>query len=242
MYNDWKSITTVTNSIFCNNSAVSGSGAGIYNHYLSSSILSNCTFVSNSAGSFGVGICNTGSHATLSNCILWDDADKWDHEIYLKLYNPPAGDHSSTLNVDYSDVQGGASAVYVSTNCTMDWGKGNINADPCFVDAANVDYHLNSQAGRWETSSASWVQDDVTSPCIDAGDPESPIGLEPFPNGGRINMGAFGGTVEASKSYFGGPVCEIIVTGDINGDCKVNFLDFRIMAFNWLKDNSKSQY
>jgi hypothetical protein len=40
----------------------------------------------------------------------------------------------------------------------------------------------------------------VTSPCIDAGDPASPIGQEPFPNGGRINMGAYGGTAEASLS------------------------------------------
>jgi hypothetical protein len=149
MYNEWKSITTATNSIFNNNSAVSGSGAGIYNH-MSSTVLTNCTFVSNSARSYGAGICNEGSHTALSNCILWDDTDKWDYEIYLKLYTPPAGDLSSTLNVNCSDVKGGAAAVYVSTDCTMDWGKGNINADPCFVDAANNDYHLKSQAGRWD--------------------------------------------------------------------------------------------
>ena len=66
----------------------------------------------------------------------------------------------------------------------------------------------------------------------------APIGLEPFPNGGRINMGAFGGTIEASKSYFGRPVCETIVAGDINGDCIVNFKDFRLMALHWLEDNN----
>jgi len=74
-----------------------------------------------------------------------------------------------------------------------------------------------SQAGRWTSTSsagadpnsqtcpctepgAGWVLDDVTSPCIDAGDPNSPIGLEPFPNGTTINMGAYGGTEQASKS------------------------------------------
>ena len=61
---------------------------------------------------------------------------------------------------------------------------------------------------------------------------------EPFPNGGIINMGAYGGTAEASKSYFGEPVCETIVAGDINGDCKVNFKDFALMAFHWLEDNN----
>ena len=45
-----------------------------------------------------------------------------------------------------------------------------------------------------------WVQDEVTSPCIDAGDPTTAVGPEPFPNGGRISMGAYGGTAEASKS------------------------------------------
>ncbi len=78
--------------------------------------------------------------------------------------------------------------------------------------------------------------DDVMSPCIDAGDPMSPIGYEPFPNGGIINMGAYGGTAEASKSYFGQPPCETIVAGDINGDCKVNFLDFRLLALHWLEE------
>jgi hypothetical protein len=64
----------------------------------------------------------------------------------------------------------------------------------------------------------------------------SPIGYEPFPNGGRINMGAYGGTSEASKSYFGKPVCETIVAGDINGDCKVDEADLEIMMLHWLEE------
>ena len=46
-----------------------------------------------------------------------------------------------------------------------------------------------------------WTLDNVTSPCIDAGDPTTPVGPEPDPNGGVINMGAYGGTNQASKSY-----------------------------------------
>jgi hypothetical protein len=95
------------------------------------------------------------------------------------------------------------------------------------------DYHLKSQAGHWDAKSQSWVKDDVTSPCIDTGDPNSPIGAEPFPNGGRINMGAYGGTAEASKSYFGEPVCETIIAGDINGDCKVDLTDLLILIRHW---------
>jgi hypothetical protein len=94
------------------------------------------------------------------------------------------------INITYCNIQG------------RFHGEGNIKFDPLFADPDNGDYHLKSQAGRWDPNSESWVKDDVTSPCIDAGDPNSPFGDEPMPNGGRINMGAYGGTAEASKSYF----------------------------------------
>lgn len=32
-----------------------------------------------------------------------------------------------------------------------------------------------------------------------------------------------GGTAEVSKSCFGEPVCEVVVAGDVNGDCEINF-------------------
>jgi len=80
--------------------------------------------------------------------------------------------------------------------------------DDFWVDG---DYHLKSQAGRWDPNSQSWILDDVTSPCIDSGDPNIPIGNELFPNGGIINMGAYGGTAEASKSYFTKQVYEKII-------------------------------
>jgi len=99
---------------------------------------------------------------------------------------------------------------------------GNIDDDPMFANVGywadatdpNVvlkpdepratwidgDYHLQSQAGRWDSTVQAWVQDDVTSPCIDRGYPASPVGLEPVPNGDIVNMGAYGGTAQASKS------------------------------------------
>jgi len=64
---------------------------------------------------------------------------------------------------------------------------------------------------------------------------QSHIGYEPFPNGGAINMGAYGGTAKASKSYFGQPICETPIAGDINGDCKVDFKDLVILLNHWLQ-------
>jgi len=60
-------------------------------------------------------------------------------------------------------------------------GEGNISYYPYFADAEGGDYHL-----------LSW------SPCIDGGDPASDFSKEPQPNGGRINMGAYGNTPEAA--------------------------------------------
>jgi hypothetical protein len=47
------------------------------------------------------------------------------------------------------------------------------------------DYHLKSGGGRWDPNTETWVLDEVTSPCIDAGDWASPVGDEPYPNGGK---------------------------------------------------------
>jgi hypothetical protein len=173
---------------------------------------------------------------TIEDCIIY-------YHHCCPVYIAPGG----TANILYSDVEGGLDGIPIGN---VNWGPGNIDKDPCFVRLGRWeyhepdwlffegDYHLKSQAGRWDPNSESWVKDDVTSPCIDTGDHMSPIGLEPFPNGGRINMGAYAGTTEASKSYFGQPVCETIVAGDINGDCKINFLDFRLMTLHWLEDKT----
>ncbi len=114
-------------------------------------------------------------------------------------------------------------------------GTGNINADPLFVDPSSGNYRLKSQAGHWSSLDRAWIADEVTSPCIDAGDPASPIGDEPFPNGGLVNMGFYAATAEASKSWFDKPVCETVVAGDINGDCVVDVRDFALMSLHWLR-------
>jgi hypothetical protein len=93
-------------------------------------------------------------------------------------------------------ISGGATAV-TYTDIQSGWaGQGNLDADPLFAS----DYHLKSAAGRWDPLLEGWVQDAVTSPCIDAADPTASVLDEPAPNGARINMGAYGGTTEASKS------------------------------------------
>ncbi len=231
---------TITNNIISGNSARRGGGICSGGDSLT---LKNCTFSGNSTlqgGALEYHSSILKPPTILSNCILWDDG----YEIYYEAI--------STITINYTDVKGGQFSIYDPYNAVV-WGEGNINVDPLFVLPGywdpngtpdpnddfwiDGDYHLKSEAGRWNPQTQGWVKDDVTSPCIDAGDPMSPIGHEPFPNGGRINMGAYGGTTEASKSYFGKPVCETIIAGDINGDCKVDFADYSIMASHWLEQH-----
>lgn len=67
------------------------------------------------------------------------------------------------------------------------------------------DYHLQSESGHWTPADQVWVFDATTSPCIDTGDPDSPVGAEVAPHGGRINLGAYGGTAQASHTPLSDP-------------------------------------
>ncbi len=66
------------------------------------------------------------------------------------------------------------------------------------ANEAKLEYHLKSEFGRW--NGTQWVIDDMTSPCIDAGNPTDDYSNEPTPNGSQINLGAFGNTTFTSKS------------------------------------------
>lgn len=236
---------TLTNCIIAENTAdmyCGGVEAGFQDSSLS---IRNCTVFGNSAGQDGGGVyCWDGASLTVTSSIFRDNTASRGREFFLQK-------SPSKLSISHSNVAGGQTGVHIGGGSTLEWGADNINADPCFVSRGSwwdqndtprnasddiwldADYHLKSQAGRWDPNTQSWVQDDITSPCIDAGDPMSPIGPETFPNGGFVNMGAYGGTPEASKSYFGEPICGSIIAGDINGDCQVNRADLEIMALHW---------
>jgi hypothetical protein len=228
--------------------------------------ISNCLFAGNVSFGTGAALASLGSQVALEQCTLSENGpsdalfggSSDDRQasfritgcIFPKDTISISKHFAVVAEVAYSNI----SRDMVADPCnTLVWGPGNVSMEPLFADPGywdsngtpeereddfwvDGDYHLKSQAGRWDPATETWVVDDVTSPCIDAGDPRSPIGHEPFPNGGRINMGAYGGTSEASKSWFGEPPCETIIAGDINGDCRVDVKDFQILASHWLQD------
>lgn len=225
VYNSFQSDGDFINCIFIGNRATEDGGAIWSGHY-TNIILTNCTFTRNQASDNGGAMrIQPLTDALLTNCIFWANTDSsgtdWSAQVN--------GGTAENLVVNYCCAQGGIPISY---------GTSNIDSDPCFADPDNGDYHLKSQAGRFDPNEGVWVTDELTSPCLDAGDPMSPIGFEPFPNGGIVNMGVYGGSAEASKSYFGKPPCQTLVAGDVNGDCAVDFWDFRLMALHWREDNN----
>lgn len=147
----------------------------------------------------------------IRNCIIWGEGVD------------DAGIINSEAVVEYSDVLGGYE------------GEGNINVEPMFADVANGDYHLKSAAGRWNPNSGGWVYDEVTSGCIDGGAPGDLWCGEYWPHGGRVNMGAYGGTREASMS-----LSTVGSAGDLDCDGAVWFYDFGLFGDEWGMDGTEA--
>jgi len=105
-------------------------------------------------------------------------------------------------------------------------GEGNFSQDPLFVDPENGDHHVRSERGRYWPGHDVWVLDDVTSPCVDAGDPAADFSGERKPNGGRLNVGAHGGTAFAALSD---PPFSL----DVNGDGAVDAADLETYTDLW---------
>ncbi len=175
---------TFKNCVVASNSA--NVGGGIYTEsawsYRGSATVNHCTIANNQVPYLqpGGGLYSTGTNIFVTNTIVWDNGGSNPLAIYNAQRDFP---------VTFSCVQGGGYS-----------GEGNFNEFPLFVNASAGDYHLQSRYGRYNASWVGWTTDGNTSPCIDAGDLVASSADEPTPNGGRVNMGAYGATREASKS------------------------------------------
>lgn len=210
---------TIRHCIFINNFAADA-GGGMLNDSRSNPILINCTFSGNWAANSGGGIQNSpDSNPRIINCIFWNNTT------------------NIVGNDIYSQISGGEPIITYS--CLQGWtnsqGCGNIGDSPLFADPGRGDFHLRSQRGFTLVLESNfgppakelWVLDEQTSPCIDAGYPGIDCGTEPIPNGRRINMGAYGGTSQASMSFWK-------MSSDENRDLVVNLKDLTLITSNWL--------
>lgn len=89
--------------------------------------------------------------------------------------------HSQTVDADYNDVFDNSAGNY-SGNVVV--GGNGISEEPQFINEDGNDFRVQQGA-----------------PTIDRGDPLTPFANELQPNGGRVNMGAFGNTEWATRSF-----------------------------------------
>jgi PKD repeat protein len=132
------------------------------------------------------------------------------------IYNNTGASQISDAGVTYSCVQGGYT------------GQGNISSDPLFVNPSQNDYHLKQPPCQAQFS-----------PCVDAGDPLSPLlqgttRTDEYPDLGTIDMGFHYGLISP------------IVIADFNSDINcgtppmvVNFFD---KSYQYQMDSVKYEW
>jgi len=96
-----------------------------------------------------------------------------------------------------------------------------------------VDLHTFAQDYLMAGTPGAWLSVGATSRCIDAGNPATPLMYEPrAASNVRINMGAYGGTLQASCSPQ-----DWSLLADLNNDGTVDFVDLAHMAYDWLQSD-----
>jgi len=191
-------------------------GDGVRSHFCSYMRFAHGLVWDNQDDGFDV---STGNSNRIENCTVAGNADD---QVYLsgtsmELRNnivvaSGSGDYciycGGAYVGDFNDLyatDGARVGYHFGTKMTLeDWRSAtgddanSLSLDPYFA-VPGSDFHLQSVEGRW-TAQDTWTNDARHSPCIDLGDPSSAWEREPLPNGGRVNMGAYGNTSRASKS------------------------------------------
>jgi len=184
---------TIVNSIVAGNAANGpyAKGGGVYILNGEGGSILNCTIMGNRAATGGGIYCKLDStDVTINNCIVRSN----------RAWNAPevccTGSDGDVL-VDYTDFNDRPENVSIDPELRLDWGPGNIDADPCFLEAGSWDANSTPD----DANDDFWVEGDYHllphSVCINSGDPNYVVGLgetdidgQPRVFDGRIDMGA----------------------------------------------------
>jgi hypothetical protein len=122
--------------------------------------LVNVTLSNDSAQSYRAAYFSNWQELTVVNTIIWNCRGRG---------SVLASSADCRVTVHHSDIDSGQEAFYMAGDGELVWGEGNLDQDPLFYDADAGDYRLPE-----------------ASPCVDAGDPDSP----PDPDSSRADIGA----------------------------------------------------
>jgi chitodextrinase len=143
-------------------------GGGIYCDWGTKPTIINSTITGNEAKGdppFGVGYggglyCSYESNVNIINSIVWGNAgpNTIGPELAVETW---FGFNPTVLTVSYCDVEGGEGEMWVDGSSTLNWGTGNIDADPLFVDT-----DINEPTYYLSQVAAGQLND---SPCVNVG-------------------------------------------------------------------------
>ena len=104
------------------------------------------------------------------------------------------------LGAEESSIFVGAPSDLRKWQLAMDNDYRSEMGDASLYNADRGDFHPKSPYGRWDGTKSNFVTTDKElSFAVDHGDPTMGVGAEQKNNGGRINIGRYGGLAQASK-------------------------------------------
>ncbi|MBN2375183.1 MAG: hypothetical protein JXD22_02190 [Sedimentisphaerales bacterium] len=115
--------------------------------------------------------------------------------------------------------------------CWLDEGSGmeaDLNGDGV-VDVQDLCRLAKNYLSPKQPFTGAWVVDELSSACLDLGDPGTNWRTELWPHGKRANLGVYGATTQASLSL--SPWGNV---ADLNGDDFVGFFDASSFMGQWL--------
>lgn len=223
---------------FVRNNIISGNKCGVGGGLFSCTNVINNTIIGNLAYETGGAISQCPGYV-INNIMAFNRAN-----LVGGIYGSSVNSYNAFWSNEGGNFGGGAIVrtgdVIVNPSFALDgyWdpnGTTDDTSDDFWVDG---DYHLKSTTGRWDPENLRWATDNLNSRCIDAGDPNTDWTKELWPHGKNINIGAYGGTHEASMSVSNiGNIADLNIQIDDANDW-VDYRDLLLFTQKWLSDET----
>lgn len=179
---------TIQNCLIVGNRCMDG--PGVITCEDSQALFENCTIADNYGGKGGAGISLIDCNIVVSQSIVWGNMPE---QIQVVSGQSPQilnscvdEDPLFALSGYWSDADDSTLTPIEPNDPDAQWMEG--------------DYHVRSVHGRYDLFAKTWAYDDITSNCIDLGDPARAVPYETAPHGDRINAGAYGASWMASRT------------------------------------------
>ncbi len=173
------SIVKLNSSLICNNMTTTQNFPSTIELFYNSTLeLFNVTATNNIAIDGGLIKSGGSSSSEIGPSIIIKNSIIWDESLYQVYFNGGDAD-PGYVGIASSNINGGETSVFTNDNALFNWGSGNMNTNPLFVDIVNNNFQLMDN-----------------SPCLGVG-LDNPLNLDiigyprPVPYGSRPDLGCY---------------------------------------------------